>query len=115
MGTAGGKSETVTQSKKSQSSWGLASTISNKRNTAFDLNFMLFPKKSFCISIKLIYSVITKHKYERNSWKKSFLQIQNIKFHNWVVIFFIYAWLNSILLINIPEYSYVNLCLYASA
>lgn len=73
MGTAGGKCETVTQSKKSQSSWGLASTISNKRNyTAFDLNFMLFPKKSFCISIKLIYSVITKHKYEWNSSKKKF-------------------------------------------
>lgn len=81
MGTAGGKCETVTQSKKSQSSWGLASTISNKRNnTAFDLNFMLFPEKSFCISIKLIYSVITKHKYERNSWKKVSYKYRTLNF-----------------------------------
>lgn len=46
MGIAGGKSAQVTQSKKFQSSWGLVSTVSNKKkNTATDLSFMLFPKK----------------------------------------------------------------------
>jgi len=50
MGIAGRKCAQVATSKKCQSSCGLVSTVSNKRNsTATDFNFILcyFPGKSY--------------------------------------------------------------------
>lgn len=69
MGIAGGKSAQVTLSKKFQYSWGLVSTVSNKRNnTATNLNFILccFLRKSY-----LHFNKIDLHcNNKTQTWKK---------------------------------------------